>query len=1037
MLCSPNGRYFVSCKEVSSYLLSLTSLGDSKPQSAVQCLEDSVDKFSSENAIDLGSIIEYPSLCVTPQSNDQKSLQKSTSQCIVHDKQLTSFTNAHSGELQASSALKCHKCSTPFGGKDELLNHLLSCHKRKRRKSGAPIEDDIMMKDGKYECQFCSKVFHERSSYFGHVGIHVKNYVKSIGGSQGLTVTSKQNFSALSCAEVPATVSAGEVLVTVSEIGRDVEMNGDPIASAPNTLASNELNLNSAETKPEAGCEAETHIGHGVVDQSHFSLHAELINGAQQNNNISAVESSCKHDGTAHTTDNNVKEVEEAVDRSAMKPDSCSGSEHVYNSDNNDLCEDLGAINTGECLGSEISKSSAELVESDEICFLSNSKQIDLENEDHLATNPSQREVVASESDLCAEYKEDSSGDQNSEDGSFGNNNTVNHSCFTEGLEPGDDNGLIDHSNSGHRDLGFDAADDVQHPGSLDECSDILHKEEERCDTTANKIELMKSPLVIANDNVSPSEDLPTTVMENYVGKDFISMVSETEVDMCSLDDNEAAVDADNFVPQERPESRVALLSKDNACGYIVNEAETIPHIEMVEPRETGVFQVKQTCTLEKTLKELSNTEVDEHKSDQVINSGNLFFPSRSNGTHLAADVTTDNDQAHSDVSNVLGAFNSFVENKQEHIPKSFLSGLSINEQLREVAMNNVTDVPSTTTSMQLPELNKVDNSRSNKLIFDFGNITEMNARFLGSVQNGAVPNGTSPFSVWGQQTCTIEDNQTRIYDGARGVAQQERVSDNNPLDLVGLQQPSDVGYNLNEVCMNEQRYGVQRNETGVYRENNEVRREGMYRGAGGIVQQERTSDNNSLNLVSLQQPTHAEFNLNKTHMNEQRYGVQLNESGVYSKSNDSRREISHGNTLNRSGHQRQCDAEYNLNKPCINQQSYGMHCNETGTYSTSNESKQDRMTYGNSLSLASVPQTCDTRYSLNKSCIQQTCDSGFSLDKGYMGTIQGLSKLDELGHTQDQDLMIGFRNSDGRPNQGVATEFLWRAAEEIFYLVV
>ncbi|KNA22164.1 hypothetical protein SOVF_036860 [Spinacia oleracea] len=999
---SPNGRYFVSCKEISSYLLSLTSPEDLKQQiTAVQCTEASVvdNKIASENAADLGAKIEHPSLSVTPQFNDYENQQKplSTPPTIDSEKQLALLTPVHSEEVQAASGLKCHKCSTAFGGKDELLGHLVSCHKRKRRKSGAPVEDDIVMKDGKYECQFCNKVFHERSSYFGHVGMHVKNYVKSIGGSPGLTVTSKQRNSSISVAEVPE---------TVSETVGDVEMDAVPISSVPNILAGSEHISNSSDKKPEAGCEAETHLGNDRVDQDNLSLHAELVNEAAQNYKISADDSSGKHDGTAPNTENIVREVEEAVDFSAMEPDNHSLSEEMY---------------------SEISKSSVALVEDDRTCFLSDRGQVDLGY--NVADDLFQRESDASESDLLAENEENSSGDQNSKDKSVGLE-TVEHSCFTEGLEVGDDVELMECTESGHLDLGIDAADEVQHTGSLDEYSNVFYKEEETCGFTANKIELPESPLADSNENssCSPSGDQPTSEMQNYVGKDFFGMVSETEVDMCSLEDTDATVGVEGCIAQERPESCTALLLKDNnGCGYIANEAQTFS--------DTEVFQVEQTCRLENSPRcELSNRKGGDPKSAQVMNmnASNLFLTPGSNDSHLAANVITSNDQENSDVSNVLGSFSNFIEDKQEQVPKDILSELSTNKHMRGVSMNTATGVPSTTT--QLPELDKVDSSRTNKMIFDFGSIPEMNTRFLSSVQNETVvPQGTSPFSLWGQQTCAVDDSQTRVYGGSRGVADQQRGSDNSSLNLVGLQQPSDVGYNLNKVCMNEQRFGVQHNETGVYRNNNEPRREEIYGGGRGIVQQERASDNNLLNLVGLQQSSDAGFNLNKVHMNEQRYGVQQNESGVYNnKSNETRREgISHGNTLNLAGLQQKFDAGYNLNKPCLNQPSYGMQCNETRAYnSTSDESKQERVTYGNSLSLASVPQTRDTRYGLNKACIQQTCDTGFSLNKGYMGTMQELSKLDELGHSRDRDLMVGFGNGGGRPNQGVATDFLWRATE-------
>ncbi|CAO2834356.1 unnamed protein product [Amaranthus hypochondriacus] len=1047
---SPKGRYFVSCKEVSSYLLSLTSPEDLAQQTAVECPGDVavVNKLVSENATGTVTKIELPSLSVSPQISDLENQLNplSTPQMLDHEKQLVLVTNVQSGEVQLASALKCHKCSTGFNEKDELLSHLLSCHKRKRRKSGAPIEEDLLMKDGKYECQFCNKLFHERSSYFGHVGIHVKNYVKSIGGSPGMTLTTKKKTSAIPIAE--------EVPVTVSETVQDVEMNVLSVSSAPNILVGSEHHLHFADRKGAIGCEAETHLGNDSTGQVYSYLHTELNKKTDKSNNISPDESSDKYGGTGQISENYVREVKGSVDLSDTNTDNYSvpGDKNV----NDELGENIVKINATHSVGLEISNPSDVQLEIDETYSHIDGKQVDLENDGNFSSvNHLQRGKKAFGNEMFAQNKETSSDRQNCEDRSFGNN-IVEHSSFADGLELGNDDRLMDGSEIGHldvgiddandvqhcsslamdgsksghvdlsidaaddvqhpggldmvgsesglRDLGIDATNDIQHPGSLDESSDVLHTGEEI---------------------LSPSGDQTTTLMQKYEVKDLFGMISETEVDMCSLEDAEATVDAEGSIVQERPENFTAVLSRDNGCGYIANEAETVMHMKMVESRETGGFEIDQTCSLENSSRELFNRKCEEPKSDRLMNS-DLFFPPVSNDRHLAANVITSNDRPHRDASNFLVAFNNFVEDKQEEVNKSILSGLSMNEHMRDVSMSNALDVPSTTATTQLPELDKMDSSRTNKLNIDFGSITELNARFMSSVQNEPESAETSPFSLWGQQTCTIEDNQTRGYGGggARGVAQHER---DNARNLVGLQQPSNAGYNLNKVCLNEQRYGVQHNETRVYRKHNEIRREGIYDGARGLIQQERASDNNSLNLVGLQQPSNAGFNLNKVHINEQRYyGVQHNESGVYSKSSEPRSEgVSHGNTLDLVGLQQQCDAGYNLNKPCINQQSF---CLQTGGYNASDESKQERVTYGNSLSLASVP--CEPRYGLNKACIPQTCDAGFSMNKGYMGTMQGLSKIDELGHSRDQDLMIGFGNSSGEPNQGVPTDFMWRSTE-------
>jgi hypothetical protein len=71
---------------------------------------------------------------------------------------------------------KCTKCSLSFGDKGDYLQHQLSFHQksRKRRRNSKPVEDGALTKDGKYICQFCSKIFDERTRYVSHTEAHVR-----------------------------------------------------------------------------------------------------------------------------------------------------------------------------------------------------------------------------------------------------------------------------------------------------------------------------------------------------------------------------------------------------------------------------------------------------------------------------------------------------------------------------------------------------------------------------------------------------------------------------------------------------------------------------------------------------------------------------------------------------------------------------------------------------------------------------------------------------------------------------------------------
>ena len=85
-------------------------------------------------------------------------------------------------DVQIRDLFECHKCSMTFDEKDTYLQHLLSYHQRttRRYRLGSSVGDGVIIKDGKYECQFCHKVFLERRRYNGHVGIHVRNYVRRV-----------------------------------------------------------------------------------------------------------------------------------------------------------------------------------------------------------------------------------------------------------------------------------------------------------------------------------------------------------------------------------------------------------------------------------------------------------------------------------------------------------------------------------------------------------------------------------------------------------------------------------------------------------------------------------------------------------------------------------------------------------------------------------------------------------------------------------------------------------------------------------------
>lgn len=83
--------------------------------------------------------------------------------------------------VQVRDSSNCDKCNLTFKSQDDFLQHQLSSHRRRKTKNGESITDGVIIKDGKYECQFCHKIFDERHRYNGHVGTHIRNLAKNCG----------------------------------------------------------------------------------------------------------------------------------------------------------------------------------------------------------------------------------------------------------------------------------------------------------------------------------------------------------------------------------------------------------------------------------------------------------------------------------------------------------------------------------------------------------------------------------------------------------------------------------------------------------------------------------------------------------------------------------------------------------------------------------------------------------------------------------------------------------------------------------------
>ncbi|TYI37404.1 hypothetical protein ES332_A03G208900v1 [Gossypium tomentosum] len=196
---SPGGRYFISCKEVAAYLQSCFGLHDAP-------LTMDNDGDIAQHIYQMAPEIEG----AIQKGDDQRQTER--------EKEVNLLGMDNLAEVQIHDLFECHKCNMTFDEKDAYLQHLLSFHQRttRRYRLGSSVGDGVILRDGKFECQFCHKVFHERRRYNGHVGIHVRNFVRGIEDSPGL-LTLPRRTEVATKQELPARISKMDALIEIAQ----------------------------------------------------------------------------------------------------------------------------------------------------------------------------------------------------------------------------------------------------------------------------------------------------------------------------------------------------------------------------------------------------------------------------------------------------------------------------------------------------------------------------------------------------------------------------------------------------------------------------------------------------------------------------------------------------------------------------------------------------------------------------------------------------------------------------------------------------
>ncbi|GJN15898.1 hypothetical protein PR202_gb02843 [Eleusine coracana subsp. coracana] len=165
---SPKGTQFATCKEVSSYLMSLLGYpeaktvitqynGTEKPDFCADNGRDDVIGFHHRirSSVDNPNVLPITSVTVTSYSGDLKD----------NDERNVDTVNAY----------ECQNCNLTFQDQISYSEHYFSSHDltAKRRRTGI-FGEPILGKDGKIECPVCLETFAEESRYFGHVDAHAR-----------------------------------------------------------------------------------------------------------------------------------------------------------------------------------------------------------------------------------------------------------------------------------------------------------------------------------------------------------------------------------------------------------------------------------------------------------------------------------------------------------------------------------------------------------------------------------------------------------------------------------------------------------------------------------------------------------------------------------------------------------------------------------------------------------------------------------------------------------------------------------------------
>jgi hypothetical protein len=684
--------------------------------------------------------------------------------------------------VQTGEILKCHKCTIRFYEKNDLAHHLISAHNN--------AANGVIIKDGKYECELCHKIFDERQQYNGHFGVHVQNYVKSVDAS-GEVINKQKHID-------PALTG---VLLSTSQMHKSIGID----RAKTSIEAIDELSSGFSHDLIKADAIIKTFSdmdSRAVVLLSHDK---ETIK-ADKDDQALVEEHSDKKDKICNMNNDNLGKVDVAtviVDRWNAR----SVNETVSVNEDGSICESSYERNLHKCIHSGINSNVVESsFETRSLAPPGNERTFAVENNVIKVSFPSVEEPksqIGSESGLLA---------LNGKDKTCSGEDIVGHT-----FENNESVSAFGNHDSGLKDL----CPNVKRQCSSEGCSLFPFKNEQRSTLVNNWSGILSSSELesvqergFGSGLCNSSTDEKTRVVRGNLNYVFTSTLDEPRFDEVNISGNNVitvglgskhASQNDKAVTsseQEGSSGSCFLISSCNEQCVVENNSNKNPSWTLDGPFQGKTFESHMFASsvnvhksgLANNMNKVSTGAVEGLKLDEVSNRKNheLNIAFDRNETGVDADTTACSQQERCFKGSLL------VSSADEHryVLRDYDICNSTMEELKQVRgasergllrqsgfeqnhdnINNVNEV--SCSSIEEAEHKKVKNFWDTEVFLSFGTQEGIDADVKCTMQ-GQSSDGCSLVLSGNEPTFSTGNKVTDVYSSTVGELKHERSSKNS-----------------------------------------------------------------------------------------------------------------------------------------------------------------------------------------------------------------------------------------------------------------